>query len=88
MKEAGRERVKTAGPFQVSKLQTFACNQCSGRGVLREHKPLQCIQLCEAARGHPAPGAGPLCCTRLGCSWAAPILPQVPFLQHFPVLLG
>lgn len=34
MKEPGRERVKTARPFQVSKLQTFACNQRSGKGVL------------------------------------------------------
>lgn len=60
-----RERVKIIQPFQVSKLQTSACSQCSGKGVpvrisARPVKlPLQESLLASAPGcgrgGHPAP---------------------------------
>lgn len=60
MKEPGRERVKIAGPFQVSKLQTFARNQRSGKGTLAR------IQIClcrQPPRHHPAR----CCCGGAAC---------------------
>lgn len=60
----GRERVKTAGAGQVSKLRSFACNQRSGRGSLREWKPSPGIATLLASppegrgTGHPPPTPG------------------------------
>lgn len=66
--EREREGVKTAGAVQVSKLQSFACNQRSGKGSPQECKPSPGIRLCRGhswhhlpgtwGTGHPAPTAG------------------------------
>lgn len=65
--EREREGVKTAGAVQVSKLQSFACNQGSGKGSRQECKPSAGIRLCKGhcwhhlpatwGTGHPAPTA-------------------------------
>lgn len=85
--ERERERVKTAGAVQVSKLQSSACNQRSGKGSLQECKPSPGIRLCSWHRlpvTSLSPGARDTLLPARGTP-TGPLMPPMP--QHRGVLL-
>ena len=83
MKEPGREKAQIAGPFQVSKLQTFACSQGSGKGrsVRIETRPVNSSLRATLLASPPQEREGRTPCSpHTGDTAVASPMPPIP--QH------